>query len=64
MKRIRIRAPRALALVAAVTAVVLTASACGSSEPRDVLADAAEGQLTIGTKYDQPVWPCANPTRP
>ncbi|OQQ21108.1 glutamate-binding protein [Prescottella equi] len=48
------RAPRALALVAAVTAVVLTASACGSSEPRDVLADAAEGQLTIGTKYDQP----------
>ncbi|AVP68402.1 transporter substrate-binding domain-containing protein [Rhodococcus hoagii] len=54
MKRIRIRAPRALALVAAVTAVVLTASACGSSEPRDVLADAAEGQLTIGTKYDQP----------
>ncbi|NKR43671.1 glutamate ABC transporter substrate-binding protein [Prescottella equi] len=53
MKRIRIRAPRALALVA-VTAVVLTASACGSSEPRDVLADAAEGQLTIGTKYDQP----------
>ncbi|BCN58683.1 glutamate ABC transporter substrate-binding protein [Prescottella equi] len=54
MKRIRIRAPRALALAAAVTAVVLTASACGSSEPRDVLADAAEGQLTIGTKYDQP----------
>ncbi|NKR97852.1 transporter substrate-binding domain-containing protein [Rhodococcus hoagii] len=54
MKRKRIRAPRALALVAAVTAVVLTASACGSSEPRDVLADAAEGQLTIGTKYDQP----------
>ncbi|NKR25465.1 transporter substrate-binding domain-containing protein [Rhodococcus hoagii] len=54
MKRIRIRAPRALALVAAVTAVILTASACGSSEPRDVLADAAEGQLTIGTKYDQP----------
>ncbi|NKS31363.1 transporter substrate-binding domain-containing protein [Rhodococcus hoagii] len=54
MKRIRIRAPRALALVAAVAAVVLTASACGSSEPRDVLADAAEGQLTIGTKYDQP----------
>jgi glutamate transport system substrate-binding protein len=54
MKRIRIRAPRALALVAALTAVVLTASACGSSEPRDVLADAAEGQLTIGTKYDQP----------
>ncbi|ORL26049.1 glutamate-binding protein [Prescottella equi] len=48
------RAPRALALAAAVTAVVLTASACGSSEPRDVLADAAEGQLTIGTKYDQP----------
>lgn len=54
MRRIHIRAPRALAVVAALTAVVLTASACGSSEPRDVLADAADGHLTIGTKYDQP----------
>ena len=63
MKRIRIRAPRALALVAAVTAVVLTASACGSSEPRDVLADAAEGQLTIGTKYDQPVLALREPDK-
>ncbi len=41
-------------LVAAAVAVVLAATACGSSEPRDVLADAAAGQLTIGTKFDQP----------
>ncbi|MFC9790787.1 glutamate ABC transporter substrate-binding protein [Rhodococcus sp. NPDC127528] len=40
--------------VAALLAVVLTLSACGSSEPRDVLADAADGHLTIGTKFDQP----------
>ncbi|QBJ98221.1 glutamate ABC transporter substrate-binding protein [Rhodococcus sp. ABRD24] len=54
MNRMHIRAPRVVALIAALTAVVLTASACGSSEPRDVLADAADGHLTIGTKFDQP----------
>lgn len=54
MRRIRIRSPRLLGVVAALTAVVLTASACGSSEPRDVLSDAADGHLTIGTKFDQP----------
>ncbi|RVW03759.1 glutamate ABC transporter substrate-binding protein [Rhodococcus spongiicola] len=50
----RTRFPRLLGAVAALTTVALTAAACGSSEPRDVLADAAAGHLTIGTKYDQP----------
>ncbi|WP_305094776.1 glutamate ABC transporter substrate-binding protein [Prescottella sp. R16] len=54
MKRIRFSPSRLIGAVAALTVVVLTASGCGSSEPRDVLADAADGHLTIGTKFDQP----------
>ncbi|MDN5759890.1 MAG: glutamate ABC transporter substrate-binding protein [Tomitella sp.] len=43
------------ALAFALTALVLAASAgCGSTEPRDPLASAAEGHLTIGVKFDQP----------
>nr|WP_246098318.1 glutamate ABC transporter substrate-binding protein [Rhodococcus spelaei] len=40
--------------MAALLAAALTLSACGSSEPRDVLGDAANGHLIIGTKFDQP----------
>ncbi|WP_137724806.1 glutamate ABC transporter substrate-binding protein [Prescottella subtropica] len=54
MKRIRFTPARLLGTVAALAVVALTATGCGSSEPRDVLADAAAGHLTIGTKFDQP----------
>ncbi len=43
------------ALAAALSAVMLSAVAgCGSTEPRDPLADARDGHLTIGVKFDQP----------
>ncbi|SDC99110.1 glutamate ABC transporter substrate-binding protein [Rhodococcus tukisamuensis] len=48
------RLRKATTAVALLLAVVVTASACGSSEPRDVLQDAADGHLVIGTKFDQP----------
>lgn len=41
-------------MIALLAITVLSVSACGSSQPRDVLANAAEGHLTIGTKFDQP----------
>ena len=45
---------RALGLIAAAAAAFLTMAACGSTEPRDPLVDAASGSLIIGVKYDQP----------
>ncbi len=52
----RRRRPRPLAVLAAVVAALLfgTLAGCGSSEPRDPLASAADGHLTIGVKFDQP----------
>lgn len=54
MRHSRFAPSRLIGTVAAVVALALAATACGSSEPRDVLADAAAGHLTIGTKFDQP----------
>ncbi|TQF65369.1 glutamate ABC transporter substrate-binding protein [Rhodococcus spelaei] len=48
------RLRKTIPAVAALLAAALTLSACGSSEPRDVLGDAANGHLIIGTKFDQP----------
>ncbi|MBB4136154.1 glutamate transport system substrate-binding protein [Gordonia humi] len=46
---------RRLAVVAAVVAVLATAlSACGSSEPRNLLDSIRNGKVILGTKFDQP----------
>ncbi|WP_024796789.1 glutamate ABC transporter substrate-binding protein [Tomitella biformata] len=42
---------------------MLALTACGSTEPRDPLTDAAEGSLIIGVKYDQPGLGLRNPNK-
>lgn len=54
---------RTLGLIAAAMAAALTLTACGSTEPRDPLADAANGSLIIGVKFDQPGLGLRNPDK-
>ncbi|WHU49739.1 glutamate ABC transporter substrate-binding protein [Gordonia sp. L191] len=60
-RRGRSAALGAAVLVAAVLAACLTA--CGSSEPRNLLDSIRNGKVVLGTKYDQPGLGIRNPDR-
>ncbi|MFT4086934.1 MAG: glutamate ABC transporter substrate-binding protein [Gordonia sp. (in: high G+C Gram-positive bacteria)] len=45
---------RVAALAAAATVLGATLTACGSSDPRNLLDSIRSGQVVLGTKYDQP----------
>ncbi|MGC4932697.1 glutamate ABC transporter substrate-binding protein [Gordonia sp. DT30] len=59
------RRPIAAISVVAVVAAVLAASltACGSTEPRNLLESIKSGKVVLGTKYDQPGLGIRNPDK-
>lgn len=54
---------RRLAAIATSLAVAVTVTACGSTEPRSLVGSVDNGNVILGTKYDQPGLGMRNPDK-